>query len=842
MDLSDVLEISFPQIINNLPFTTIAVLDKEDKILWISDNFENYTGFNPQSLKGKFFTELYEHVPAYGTDPFGSLHRVKINADYPFEKIISNFQYRDIVSEGIYVNTNLVDKIEDNKIVHIFFVQGGAEAAFRDFYDELFAYIDDDWNVFDHNFKFYDYCRPLTGNRLLRGTNIRDLLEEKHYQAILSAEKELQELGRKSLDSPETGWKQVFPGSENKTPQLKITGMDSNARWTVKNNNKIQCTENNDLPSFGLLDIRFDQKQNDIRICMQTDADSFNVVLCGKKKFFITPDEDGYIIKNQNGETSIKRSGNPVAFARHGLKGRNLCVEKTGIGLRVTLDDRELITYIDKIPLSPYKPLNYIGFAANSHAAITDLKVYTRANPVPPEKISQVKMLVQLKNHADEVFECSIIPGYRWMAKGLRAVNILRLRNITTLHQMEIKAEQYEKESMRLRSELEASAGIFHGMVGRSVVVQSIIQKIKSVAPTDLTTLITGETGTGKDLVAGAIHAESRRRKKPYVKIDCASLPETIIESELFGHEKGAFTGADQYKGGKFEQAEGGTIFLDEIGNLSLKVQTKLLRFLQEKTFERLGSNVTKKVNARLIAATNADLDAMVKKGSFRADLLFRLKEVEINLPPLRERKEDIYIIADHVIRGVCHENNITVPIIENDVIPFLIQYSWPGNIRELLNVLKQIILLAPTEPISINSFPPYLKKTSSESLPQPDIHEMEPTSAQSQNLVSYRTRETFVSAMERFGNDTDNLARHFNVSNATIAKYRIIHGLTKSRSRDFTEEIEKHFKNQRFRVQDVYVKLKISFATARKAIQVLLDRKKLTSEKAGTSIWYDWT
>jgi Nif-specific regulatory protein len=218
---------------------------------------------------------------------------------------------------------------------------------------------------------------------------------------------------------------------------------------------------------------------------------------------------------------------------------------------------------------------------------------------------------------------------------------------------------------------------------------------VRKVAKSNSTVLIRGETGTGKELIAGAIHHNSLRAGRNFVKVNCAALPETLLESELFGHEKGAFTGADRQRIGRFEQADGGTLFLDEIGDMSASTQAKILRVLQEHEFERLGGTRTIRVDVRLIAATNRDLSAMVASGHFREDLYYRLNVVSVETPPLRERKEDILALAMHFIRRFGSELKKRLDGLDNDAQKLLVRYNWPGNIRELENAIERAALLS---------------------------------------------------------------------------------------------------------------------------------------------------
>jgi formate hydrogenlyase transcriptional activator len=236
---------------------------------------------------------------------------------------------------------------------------------------------------------------------------------------------------------------------------------------------------------------------------------------------------------------------------------------------------------------------------------------------------------------------------------------------------------------------------VFNEIIGDSAALKSVLAEVKLVAPTDSTALILGETGTGKELIARAIHNISPRRGRPFIKLNCAAIPFDLLESELFGHEKGAFTGAVAQKIGRFEMADGGTLFLDEIGDIPLALQSKLLRVLQEQEFERLGSGRTHRINVRLVAATHRDLDEMVRRNEFRSDLFYRLNVFPVVLPPLRERREDISQLVAHFVGVYTKRMNKRITHIPSEIMDAFKAYPWPGNIRELQNLIERAVILS---------------------------------------------------------------------------------------------------------------------------------------------------
>jgi two-component system, NtrC family, response regulator len=263
------------------------------------------------------------------------------------------------------------------------------------------------------------------------------------------------------------------------------------------------------------------------------------------------------------------------------------------------------------------------------------------------------------------------------------------------------------KENRRLRNQVESQYR-FDNIIGKSHTMQDLFETIRKVAPASATVLIEGENGTGKELVAKSIHYNGPRRDKPFVAVNCSALAQTLLESELFGHEKGAFTGAIAMKKGRFELADTGTLFLDEIGELSLNLQVKLLRVLQERIFERVGGTKPVTVDVRIITATNKELKIEVEKGNFREDLFYRLNVLHLTIPPLRDRKEDIRLLVDHFIRKYADERKSLVPVtgVEQSVERLFYDYSWPGNIRELENVIERAVIMCPEEKIRVSDLP----------------------------------------------------------------------------------------------------------------------------------------
>ncbi|MCL5095931.1 MAG: sigma-54 dependent transcriptional regulator [Candidatus Omnitrophica bacterium] len=287
-----------------------------------------------------------------------------------------------------------------------------------------------------------------------------------------------------------------------------------------------------------------------------------------------------------------------------------------------------------------------------------------------------------------------------YIAKGRLQIDELEMRIARAL-----RRQTLEVENVDLHQQLDARFGI-DNLIGESSAMRELIEVVRQVAPSRATVLIQGESGTGKELIAKAVHRLSPRARQPLVSVHCAALSPTLLESELFGHEKGAFTGAYERRLGRFEQAQGGTLFLDEIGEIDASTQVKLLRFLGERTFERVGSNKTLTADVRIIAATNKNLRELVAAGKFREDLFFRLNVVEIVLPPLRERMEDVPLLAQAFIREFADENAKKVNGLTPDALEALTRYHWPGNVRELRTAIEHAVVLCRGDRIDLRDLP----------------------------------------------------------------------------------------------------------------------------------------
>ena len=355
-----------------------------------------------------------------------------------------------------------------------------------------------------------------------------------------------------------------------------------------------------------------------------------------------------------------------------------------------------------------------------------------------------------------------------YIAKGRLQIDELEMRIGRVLRQQTLEAE-----NIHLRQQLQSRFGL-ENIIGQSPAMEQVLDLVRQVAPTRATVLITGESGTGKELIAKGLHHLSTRRNAPLVSVHCAGLTATLIESELFGHEKGAFTGAHERKIGRVEQAQGGTLFLDEIGEIDATIQIKLLRFLGERTFERVGSTKTLTADVRLVAATNKRLEDLVAAGTFREDLYYRLKGVRIELPPLRERRTDIPVLVQAFMREAARENEKKVKEIAADAMDKLMAYHWPGNVRELRSAVETAVVLCRGDKIMVRDLPVELRGAEAGNGGTAGAGSVRQVITKGEITVKEAEKQMIIRAVEESAGNRSAAARKLGLSRRTV--YRKLH------------------------------------------------------------------
>lgn len=356
-----------------------------------------------------------------------------------------------------------------------------------------------------------------------------------------------------------------------------------------------------------------------------------------------------------------------------------------------------------------------------------------------------------------------------YIAKGRLQIDELEMRIANAL-----RRQNLEVENVALHRQLDAKFGL-QNLVGESPAMKEALEVVQQVAPTRATVLLLGESGTGKEMVAKVIHQLSPRAQQPMVTVHCAALAPTLLESELFGHEKGAFTGAHERRIGRFEQAQGGTLFLDEIGEIDATIQIKLLRFLGERTFERVGSSKTLSADVRLITATNKNLEEQVKTGAFREDLFFRLRVMEIRLPSLRERLEDIPLLARAFLGEFSRENAKPVKGFTTEAFDLLLQYPWPGNVRELRTAIEHAVILCRGEKITVRDLPAALREAANKT---PDEKDVKRLLARNDLTAKEVERELIIRALKATEGNRTEAARRLGMSRRNFHRKLHLHQL----------------------------------------------------------------
>ena len=388
--------------------------------------------------------------------------------------------------------------------------------------------------------------------------------------------------------------------------------------------------------------------------------------------------------------------------------------------------------------------------------------------------IDGMEVLKYVTQHSRESI-CMILTGYGTIKNAVEAVKLgafdyltkpIKMDEILITLKRALEFRDLKRENQNLRNQLKKKYK-FENIIGDSEKMHQIFETIEKVADTDSTILILGESGTGKELIAKAIHYNSYRREGPFIPVNCAAIPSELLESELFGHEKGAFTNAIRTRIGRFELANGGTVFLDEIGDMSPNLQSKLLRVLQERQFERIGGVKTVKVDIRIIAATHEDLKVAVEQGKFRQDLYYRLNVIPIQVPPLRERKSDIPLLVHHFLNHFNRSKKRKIQGINNEALNRFLEYLWPGNVRELENIIERIVILTNNDSITVQDLPEKIQTLSRDE--QAPLFEIPEEGISLDNALNEFEKKLILQALNKTGWIKNKAAQLLNLNRTTL-------------------------------------------------------------------------
>jgi len=829
MNIEEFVNTPLKPLLNDSHQALFAV-DLESRILWISQSFTRMFGYAPDELIQKPFRSLLDIIEETET---GIRCRIM-----PGPGLTMNIVERSR-KEGIHALIRRMQQYGDFSVWSINLQLFGIERIHQHYEKELFAVLDSTLHFEDFGVRLYYKLLTMFGDRRFRGTALKECLIGADFQEWEKTRKAFLEYVLESEGKNDARWELAFDSQKHGFPQLFSA---PNRSWNIQRNS-VRLAQLDPVLNVNFLmsSQSFDFFHMDYRIEYRVSDGAGGVFMCGIDNPFLTPDENGYLVHFHENMAIIKRNANAVNFGSIREEARDVVIIKTGPVVTVSVNGQEEVRHIDEIPFySDYQALNRFGLITDQDETYLSLVIRTRPSVYDYDKMKEFRRLVRFKNDEKNYYEMQIMPGF--FINTIK--NMLLMRELSEVARAEERMAAYKKERDRALIRLANTEKGFYGFIGSSPAIENIISTIKTVASSGASVLITGETGTGKDLVAKAIHLESGR-KGPFVKIDCASLPPTLIESELFGYEKGAFTGADRRQIGKFELAHRGTVFLDEIGNLTVDIQTKLLRFLQDRQLERIGGKTTLKVDVRIVSATNTDLEEAVAQGTFRADLYYRIKVVHIPVLPLRERLMDIYPIVNHLIVSLAKQNDTLIPTINNNVFPALMNYAWPGNVRELKNAIENALIINRQGILTAEHFPSFLAKTAGMAIGGTPVVRTRAMTAGGAGAGavravagSYRDSETFRRVYDELYGKPHKIALHFGCSYNTVKRYISSFGLQDSlQSR--VEKALKQLQRTEFTINDFMRRMKISKATGWKYLDVLLNQGKILKQAKGRAVFF---
>jgi DNA-binding NtrC family response regulator len=596
-------------------------------------------------------------------------------------------------------------------------------------------------------------------------------------------------------------------------------------------------------PSFLMCTKKIPHIKQDIQVHFKFNAPEpaeLGFVLCGRISGYAgTPDAGGFLIRMSENKIFLKENFQTIDIGACPELSKpswhTFDLEKCGSLIIVSIDNKEVFKSYEASSLLA-REQGYIGFLAYRKVGIKELVVNTRPSTVNPEWVRPNLFDIHFKESPEKIYQMQITkrhygPG---ILNGVLFLNITDLREKErALAYSEKEREILSRENINLRSHFQADKTLVEGGTPE---IKKVYAVVREVAPTQSSVLVKGETGTGKELLAHRIHALSLRSKGPFIKVDCAALPENLLESELFGHEKGAFTSALERRIGRFELAHQGTIFLDEIGNISPSIQAKLLRVLQDKCFERLGGTETIHSDFRLICATNEDLEKLVEKDRFRKDLYFRINVVQLNIPCLKARAGDIPDLSLRFIEEAALTAKKPIKSISADALALLKSYHWPGNIRELKNAIEKAFILSTGHTLDKDDFE-FLSIQRAPFRPADKRADMPVVTHQRIHMGLKRHKGNVNRTAEDLGIKSSQLYYFIKKFNIQPKAYRPI-----KKQQSIYEEMIIDLLEQKgpLPVHHIHAALNISFIMLKRAIKSLLETGFIRAKGAGLSATYE--
>ena len=703
----------------------LLLYDKQGKILWWNKRLYQTLGYNHGDLIGHSISELVWVLPEYKSETFSrffdtgrtGFFKLLLKKDVGLSDVSEGTAYFMGNLHSIESNADTLALDQDNYLAFFNVGINYRVAYFNNFSNDLFAMLNPGYQLIEYNQQFFTKFFRLMGGALnYRGKTIGEFFTRNDWEFFKERQCDKKQYLEECVRIANGPWAPVYHENFSDNSREKWNA-DTLGLWTM-DGNELHGVSKHGF-SFCVYETPVDASSHDVKIEFSVRCGSgtkFGCFVSGRHEHYtFSPDSSGYYLGADPESMVVKKCGMKMSLnLPHALQDggwHKAVVEKTGARLTLDIDGQSRVEFFDLQPIVD-PSLNACGLSCGADTSFKDFRISDRPSTMRISGHPAFERFdMHLKDFPEEIYEVSLYPGFYQK----KPVEIMHLRDITQLRttQEELKKKSLEHKRLltkhqQLKRKLDS--GTDAKIIGTGSAMEKIRSLIRNTADTLVSILITGETGTGKDLVAQQLHFQSSKHDEPFIKVDCASLPPQLLESELFGYEKGAFTGAFDRKIGRFEAAGNGTVFLDEISNLEPSLQAKLLRVLQDKKFERIGSNITLTTEARIISASNQDLDSLITSGRFRKDLYFRINTIIINTPPLRERLEDIPELTLFFIREYCEKHQKTIPEITPRAMHLLCRYSWPGNIRELENAMEHAFVRTKKDVIEVFSLPQSLR------------------------------------------------------------------------------------------------------------------------------------